>query len=135
MGGEFGGIGASLFHGKYYSCLMEIFREHMQGNYLINIKEFYIALRVSGDVVDYKGDGPERLRYMKKQGYISIDFVIPECKWNQVPCEAIKENFCKGIYECFYLMVERAEKANEFLDKQGMINDFEKSMKIFQDKV
>jgi len=34
----------------------------MQGHYLISVKEFCIILRVSGDVSDLNGDGPEVLR-------------------------------------------------------------------------
>jgi hypothetical protein len=133
--GQYGGIGASLFHMEYSITLRKIIEENMKGLYFKNVKEFYIALRVSGDVVDFKGDGPERLRYMSKHGYISIDFVIPMCKWRQQPRDAIKENFCKGVSECFYLMVKRAEKFDEFIDKQKFIDDFEKSMQEFQDTV
>lgn len=130
--GEFGGIGSSLYHMSHAIRLVKLFKEHMQGDYLKTIDEFCVILRVSGDVTDYGGDGPELLRYQKKSRYIKVDFVIPESKWRGRSPEFIKNNFCNGIRECFRLMVERAEKAKELIDKQKLIDDFEKSMALFE---
>ena len=131
--GQFGGIGASLYHMSFASTLKKVFKEYMQGNYLKTVEEICIILRVSGDVSDFKGDGPEVLRHVKKSRYIKIDFVIPESKWRGKSKESIKQNFCDGITKCFYLIVERAEKNDELVDKQGLIDDFEKSMRIFRE--
>jgi len=129
---QFGG-GESAKHLMPYSIqLRKVFDANICSNYLKTIQEFCFILRVSGPITDFKGDGPESMRHVKKSHYIKIDLVIPESKWKDQSPKTIKQYFCEGITKCFYLMIERAEKNGELIDKQGLIDDFEKSMTVFR---
>ena len=133
--GQFGGGESADYLMPCAINLRKLLETHMCGNYLKTVQEFCIILRVSGPITDFNGDGPEVLRHVKKSRYIKVDLVIPESKWRGRSKEFIKQNFYEGITKCFYLMVERAEKNDELIDKQGLIDDFEKSMTIFRNEV
>ena len=130
--GEYGGGESGDYLMPLAIQLRKIIEANVSGDYLKTIQEFCLILRVSGPITDYKGDGPESMRYVKKSHYIKIDLVIPESKWKNQSPDTIKEYFCEGITKCFYLMIERAEKNGELIDKQGLIDDFEKSMTVFR---
>ncbi len=132
--GEFGGPGTWDILSPCGIMLRKLIDKYVQGNYLKSIQEFCIILRVSGPITDFKGDGPELLRYQKKSRYIKIELVIPESKWRDRSPEFVKDNYIKGIRECFYLLVERAEKENEIIDKENLVNDFERAMTIFENE-
>ena len=131
--GQFGGGDTSPYIDSCMMRLSKIFKEEMQGDYMKTVNDFTIILRVASYITDFEGgDGPEVLRHVKKSRYIKVDLVIPESKWKGCTPEFIRDNFSNGIRECFYLLVGRAEKNGELLDKQGLIDDFERSMAVFK---
>jgi hypothetical protein len=132
--GQFGGGNSAYYLSPLGRQLNKILKANMCGSYLKTVEEFCIILRVSGPLADFKGDGPEVLRHIKKSRYIKIDLVIPESKWLDRSKESIKQTYSDGIRQCFYLLVERAEKNGELIDRQGLIDDFEKSMTLFQNE-
>ena len=132
--GQYGGGQAGDYLIPCGTHLNRIMKENINTEYFKTIQELCIILRVSGPITDFKGDGPELLRYQKKSRYIKIELVIPESKWRDRSPEFVKDNYIKGIRECFYLLVERAEKENEIIDKENLVNDFERAMTIFENE-
>jgi hypothetical protein len=112
--------------------LYKLFERYVVGNYLKTLHELCIILRVSGPITDFDGgDGPELLRFQKKERYMKIDLVIPQSKWDNIPPEEIKLSFTKGVCSCFHLLIQRAEKEGELLDKESFVKDFNKCIALF----
>ena len=82
-----------------------------------------IVLRVSGKVRDFGGDGPELLKYLKKDSEVTVDYVIPESKWRRVGRTEIKRNLIKEIFACLELLVEKAETLNLLSQKEILIGE------------
>jgi hypothetical protein len=128
--GQFSGGYKQISHLE--TRLFKLFRKYIVGNYLKTLDELCIILRVSGAGNDFGGgDGPELLRFQKKYRYIKIDLVIPQSKWDKVPPEEIKLSFTKGVCSCFHLLIQRAEKEGELLDKESFVGAFNKCIALF----
>jgi hypothetical protein len=129
--GQYGGGDSYKKIGHFHDRLFSLFRKYIVDNYLKTLSHLSIILRVSGPIADFGGDGPELLRFQKKDRYIKIELVIPQSKWDNVSPEEIKLSFTKGVCSCFHLLIQRAEKEGELLDKESFISDFNKCIALF----
>lgn len=122
IGAQIGGVGDKYFT-PLHSGLNKSFRKHIKDGYFKTINELYMAFRVSGHITDFKSEGPERMRYMRKQGYISIDLVFPESSWCRVHPQNVHDLIISGVEECLSLMIDRADKEKELLDRARLEKD------------
>lgn len=123
IGIQSGDAYARGYFGPLHSALNKNFRKFLTGKYCKVINEFYMAFRVSGKLVDFESEGPERMRYMSKRNYISIDLVFPESSWKGQDPREVHQLIISGVEECLRLMIERAVKEKEVVDLDGLQRD------------
>ena len=111
--------------------LNDLFEKIMPGQYFATVTILSIILRVSGKITDFGGEGPDRLRYIKRENEITIDLVIPEENWRGANSESIRRYIVGGVADCFDLLVGKAETIGEILDIDILRNDFNKVMAEF----
>lgn len=110
----------------------DLFEEKMSAKYFSTVTILSIIFRVSGKITDFGGEGPERLRYVKKENEITIDLVIPEDKWRGVEPETIKHYIGDGVATCFDLLIAKAEATGEIDDPRIIKRDFDEVMAEFR---
>ena len=117
----------------FHKRLNDLLEEVVVETYFKAIVKLSIVLRVPGEFWKFNGEGPQKLKYMKKQKEITIDFVIPESKWKPVSEIEFSSYIENGIRQCFELFLERAKKEKELIDEDGIRSGFVNAMKIFAD--
>lgn len=85
-----------------------------------SIERITIIFRISGDARDFEGDGPERLRYLKKGNELTADLVIPASKWKFVPTKALRIYIKDNFNVIWNWMIEKAESLEEGKDIQSL---------------
>jgi len=94
--------------------------------YFRKLRCLNITWRVAGEINDFEGgEGPERMRYWRKEHFIGIDMVIPVKAWKLKSNAEILEYILKQLRACFDLLVARALKEGEVLDENVLRNDIE----------
>lgn len=93
-------------------------------DYLVGIERLSIVLRVSGRVTDFKGCGPERLKFLKRDKEITIDLVIPESDWRGAPDDEIRRRLFVGLNSSFEYLLERAKALGALKDEGGLRTAF-----------
>lgn len=82
-------------------------------DYFRTIERLTVVFRISGDARDYGGDGPERLRYIKRENELTADLVIPADKWKIVPQVTLRI-YIKNNFEVIWTwMMEKAKDLEE----------------------
>lgn len=113
--------------------LNELSDKYMTDKYFATIKELSIIFRISGNSVDFESEGPERMRYQKKDCYITIDLVFPEMSWKGFSSKTVKKLIRDRVEECLELLIERAEKAKESTNPEGLRRDIDKVLSVFME--
>ena len=100
-------------------------------DYFRTIERLTVIFRVSGDARDFEGDGPERLRYIKKENELTADLVIPADKWKVVPETALRI-YIKDNFEVIWTwMIEKVESLEEGKDIQSLSQKVKAIMEKF----
>ena len=107
------------------------FKKNISREYYNTLIKFAIVLRVSGKISDFKSQDAERLRYWKKDKVLSIDLVFSESQWLGVDLSVVRKITAEGIKESLNLMIERAVKLNEVVDKEALMEDIENALADF----
>ena len=107
------------------------FKKNISREYYNTLIKFAIVLRVSGKISDFKSQDAERLRYWKKDKVLSIDLVFSESQWLGVDLSVVRKITAEGIKESLNLMIERAVKVNEVVDKEALMEDIENALADF----
>ena len=107
------------------------FKKNISREYFNTLIKFAIVLRVSGKISDFKSQDAERLRYWKKDKVLSIDLVFSESQWLGVDLSVVRKITAEGIKESLNLMIERAVKLNEVVDKEALMEDIENALADF----
>lgn len=131
IGGQYGGAKSGMDFIPLQKQLNKLFEKYVSDKYFKTVVKLGIAFRVSGSVTDFKSEGPERLEYLKKHKTITIDLVFKESDWRGVDKLEIKKKVESGVRASLELLIARAEKEKELLDKEKLVSDIEKAMTEF----
>ena len=131
ISGQYGDPLSSKIFSPLRIKLNQCFKKNISREYFNTLKKFAIVLRVSGKISDFKSQGAERLRYWKKDKVLSIDLVFSESQWLGVDLSVVRKIMAEGIKECLNLMIERAVKLNEVVDKEALMEDIENALADF----
>ena len=100
--------------------------------YFSTIVLLSIVFRVSGKVSDFGADGPERLKFIKKDKVLTIDLVFPETSWRGVEKTVIKSSVECGVKNCLDLLIKKAAKLGEIEDFDGLKVGIDKALAEFR---
>jgi hypothetical protein len=128
---QYGDQNSTRFIRPFHKKLNDILEKVVVEKFFKNILKLSIVLRVSGEIWKYKGEGPEKIVFMKKKNEMTIDLIIPESKWKAVGEIEFKSYIENSIRQCFGLLLERAKKENELTDEDGIQIEFNNAMKEF----
>ena len=78
---EYGDPKSARAFDPIHDCLAEIFAKYSLGSYTDQVAALAVIFRVSGQISNFGGDGPERLRFSKKAREVTLDLVVPEARW------------------------------------------------------
>lgn len=131
ISGQYGDPQADDIFWPMQKKLNDYFKKYIVGEYFKSITKIAIVLRVSGKISDFKSQGAERLKYWKKDKVLSIDLVFSESQWLGVDLSVVRKITAEGIKECLSLMMERAVKLNEVVDKEALMEDIENALANF----
>lgn len=131
ISGQYGDPLSSKIFSPLRIELNQCFKKNISREYFNTLLKFAIVLRVSGKISDFKSQGAERLRYWKKDKVLSIDLVFSESQWLGVDLSVVRKIMAEGIKECLNLMIERAVKLNEVVDKEALMEDIENALADF----
>ena len=131
ISGQYGDPQADDIFWPMQKKLNDYFKKYIVGEYFKSITKIAIVLRVSGKISDFKSQGAERLKYWKKDKVLSIDLVFSESQWLGVNLSVVRKITAEGIKECLSLMMERAVKLNEVVDKEALMEDIENALADF----
>ena len=131
ISGQYGDPLSSKIFSPLRIELNQCFRKNLNREYFNTLIKFVIVLRVSGKISDFTSQGAERLRYWKKDKVLSIDLVFSESQWLGVNLSVVRKITAEGIKECLSLMMERAVKLNEVVDKEALMEDIENALADF----
>jgi len=131
ISGQYGDPQADDIFWPMQKKLNDYFKKYIVGEYFKSITKIAIVLRVSGKISDFKSQGAERLKYWKKDKVLSIDLVFSESQWLGVDLSVVRKIPAEGIKECLNLMIERAVKLNEVVDKEALMEDIENALADF----
>lgn len=133
ISGQYGDSSADNLFWPIQKMLNDCFRKSIIGRYFKAIVMFSIVFRVSGKVRDFGSEGPERMKYIKKDAEITIDLVFPESFWRGVDKNDLKVNVADAVKESLFLMIEKAEAIGEVEDVETFRCDVEKAIIAFLD--
>ena len=131
ISGQYGDPQADDIFWPMQKKLNDYFKKYIVGEYFKSITKIAIVLRVSGKISDFKSQGAERLKYWKKDKVLSIDLVFSESQWLGVNLSVVRKITAEGIKECLSLMMERAVKLNEVVDKEALMEGIENALANF----
>ena len=131
ISGQYGDPLSSKIFSPLRIELNQCFKKNISREYFNTLIKLAIVLRVSGKISDFKSQGAERLRYWKKDKVLSIDLVFSESQWLGVDLSVVRKITAEGIKECLNLMIERAVKLNEVVDKEALMEDIENALADF----
>jgi hypothetical protein len=112
----------------FHKTLNQIFESTLRGKYFRSIETLSIVFRVAGKIWKFDGEGPERVKLLKQSREITVDLIIPEGRWRDLPPAQLRDYLDGQIRQCFQVLLSRARRADELINEESLVNDFEAAM-------
>ena len=93
----------------YAKKLNDHFKKYIVGEYFKSITKIAIVFRVSGKIWDFKSQGVENLRCLKKTKTLTVDLVFSQSQWLNADLNELSEMIAQGTLLCFELIIEKSE--------------------------
>ena len=116
-GPETGTVGRSKVH-LYRSLL-----RHMTSTHCDAIDEFGLVLRVDGSLQKFGPEAITRLRFAKKQRYITVDIQIPEGCWQPLDDLELRQYLSSRIDAAIRLCVARLKKDGHVVAESNLMSE------------
>ncbi|MHB9839202.1 hypothetical protein Q8F57_030730 [Paraburkholderia terrae] len=103
--------------------LNDLFKKYCVDDYFVSLEKISIIFRISGEITDFEGDGPERFKFIRKGSEFTIDFVVPKFKWMGKSEIELRLLINDGLIKCFNIFIDRSISFNEMNDKDDLLRD------------
>jgi len=103
--------------------LRRLFNETMKCKYSDEIEEFSLLFRVDGTIWHWEFEGCERMRYRKKEKYITVDIGIPIKRWLNNSSLQLKEYIVHCIKQAFQKFIEKFKKDKINFKEEKLLKD------------
>jgi hypothetical protein len=84
--------------------------KHVTSSHCTAIDEYAIVLRVDGSLDKFGEEGITRVRFAKKQRYITADIQIPEAVWQPLSEIQLKNYLIRSLIQAVAVCVTRLKK-------------------------
>ena len=93
---------------------------------------FSIIFRVAGELNNFdNGDGCERIKKARGEKCITMDYIIPQHKWEKMSDGKFKIYIAEAVKECFLELKKKSKKLKWQFNEDKLDKDFEKGIEIF----
>ena len=131
ISGQYGDPQADDMFWPLQKRLNECFKKHIVNDYFESVTKLSIVFRASGKIWNFESQGAECLRYLKKANTLTIDYVFTESQCLDADITEFKKIIAQGTTECLELMLQKAVKLGELLDKETLLSDIGRSIGEF----
>ncbi|WP_230659106.1 hypothetical protein [Psychrobacter sp. I-STPA10] len=130
--GQSGGSKAGKATRPYHVLLNQIFYQKQDSSdYFKTLLFLSIVLRVSGKHRDFGSEGAEFLQKSDSRNVYTIDFAIPEERWQNKTDEQLRTYIAEGVRVYYQLLKEKVMTLDEVIDEDKLDHDFEYGMEQF----
>ncbi len=133
ISGDYGDTKADDIFWPLQKKLNDSFSKYIVDVYFNTLVMFAIVFRVSGKALDFGSEGPERMKYVKKDSKITIDLVFPESSWRRIDSETVKNHVAAELRKTIRIMLEKADKLGEVQNLEEFENHVDKAISEFLD--
>lgn len=102
--------------GRIKVPLYHALSRHVTSTHCDAIDEYGLVLRVDGSLDKFGDEGIERLRFAKKQRYITVDIQIPEECWKPLNDLELRRYLSKQVRASIAICVARLQKDGYSVD-------------------
>ncbi|WP_201511869.1 hypothetical protein [Psychrobacter alimentarius] len=132
FGAQSGSTQADKTIGSYHILLNKIFYQKQgESDYFKTLLFLSIVFRVSGKHQDFESEGAESLQKSASRNVYTIDFTIPQERWQNKTDVELRSYIAEGVRSCFDLLKQKAIELGEVIDEDKLERDFEYGMKQF----
>jgi len=96
------------------------------------IEKYAPVLRVDGNIRQFGNEEITRLRFARKQRYITADIQIPESIWSSKTKNEIRDYIAQKVRESIVLFVARLKKEKFEVDEQALFRDIDAGIQNFK---
>ena len=107
ISGQYGDIQTDDIFWPMQKKLNDYFKKYIVGEYFKSITKIAIVFRVSGKIWNFKSQGVENLRYLKKTKTLTVDLVFSQSQWLNADLNELSEMIAQGTLQCFELMIKK----------------------------
>ena len=130
--GQSGGSQAGKATRPYHILLNRIFYQKQDSSdYFKTLLFLSIVFRVSGKHQDFESEGAEFLQKSASRNVYTIDFTIPQERWQNKTDVELRSYIAEGVRSCFDLLKQKAIELGEVIDEDKLERDFEYGMTQF----
>ena len=112
--------------------LYKAFEKRCQSTYCEAIDEYAPVIRVDGPLNKFGDEGITRLRFAKKQRYITADIQIPESVWHPKSKNEIRDYIADKIREAIQLFVSRLKKEKIEVNEEALFSEIDLAIESFK---
>ena len=120
ISGQYGDIQTDDIFWPMQKKLNDYLKEYIVGEYFKSITKIGIVFRVSGKIWDFKYQGVENLRYLKKTKTLTVDLVFSQSQWLNADLNELSEMIAQGTLQCFELMIKKNRKTGRANSKRKL---------------
>ena len=132
FGAQCGSTQAGKAIAHYHVLLNRIFYQKQDSSdYFKTLLFLSIVLRVSGKHRDFGSEGAEFLQKSDSRNVYTIDFAIPEERWQNKTDAQLRTYIAEGVRTCYQMLKEKVMTLDEVIDEDKLDQDFEYGMEQF----
>ena len=120
ISGQYGDIQTDDIFWPMQKKLNDYLKIYIVGEYFKSITKIGIVFRVSGKIWDFKSQGVENLRYLKKTKTLTVDLVFSQSQWLNADLNELSEMIAQGTLQCFELMIKKNRKTGRANSKRKL---------------
>lgn len=111
--------------------LRKLLKEYCNTAYSPEIEEFAPIARIDGDIWYWNFEGCQKLRYNKKEKYLTIDIGMPKSRWEGVEQRSIRRYLFDNLKEGLLQIVKRLKQEKIQVDEEKLIFDLGRVERAF----
>lgn len=117
--------------GKIKVDLYKEFEKHCTSTFCESVNEYAPVIRVDGNITQFGEEEITRLRFAKKQKYITADIQVPESVWKPKSKNQIRDYIASKVRDSIVLFVERLKKDKLEINDLSLLGEVDKAIESF----
>jgi hypothetical protein len=111
--------------------LYNSFNKYCSSTHCEAVEEYAPIFRVDGNISQFGNEEITRLRFSKKQRYITADIQVPETVWGPKRKNEIRDYIAIKVRETMLLFIARLKKENIKLNDTALLSEIDNAINHF----